>query len=42
MVGLLSVFAEFERDLLRERVKAEIAQAREEGSREQQLIKLLR
>lgn len=31
MVGLLSVFAEFERDLLRERVKAGIAQARSEG-----------
>jgi DNA invertase Pin-like site-specific DNA recombinase len=31
MVGLLSVFAEFERDLLKERVKAGIAQARLEG-----------
>lgn len=31
MVGLLSVFAEFERDLLRERVKAGIAQAKLEG-----------
>ena len=31
MAGLLSVFAEFERDLLRERVKAGIAQAKAEG-----------
>lgn len=31
MVGLLSVFAEFERDLLRERVKAGLSQARAEG-----------
>jgi DNA invertase Pin-like site-specific DNA recombinase len=31
MIGLLSVFAEFERDLLRERVKAGILQARSEG-----------
>ena len=31
MVGLLSVFAEFERDLLKERVKVGIAQARAEG-----------
>jgi DNA invertase Pin-like site-specific DNA recombinase len=31
MVGLLSVFAEFERDVLKERVKAGIAQARIEG-----------
>lgn len=31
MAGLLAVFAEFERDILRERVKAGIAQAREEG-----------
>lgn len=31
MVGLLSVFAEFERDLLRERVKAGVAQAKSEG-----------
>jgi DNA invertase Pin-like site-specific DNA recombinase len=29
--GLLSVFAEFERDMIRERVKAGIAQARAEG-----------
>lgn len=33
MIGLLSVFAEFERDILRERVKAGIAQARSEGKR---------
>lgn len=33
MVGLLAVFAEFERDLLCERVKAGIAQARKEGRR---------
>jgi putative DNA-invertase from lambdoid prophage Rac len=33
MVGLLSVFAEFERDMIRERVKAGIAQARAEGKR---------
>lgn len=31
MVGLLAVFAQFERDLLRERVKAGIAHAREKG-----------
>ncbi|MCA1565941.1 MAG: recombinase family protein [Acidobacteria bacterium] len=31
MIGMLSVFAEFERDMIRERVKAGIAQAREEG-----------
>ncbi len=31
MIGLLSVFAEFERDMIRERVKAGIAQARAEG-----------
>jgi DNA invertase Pin-like site-specific DNA recombinase len=33
MIGLLSVFAEFERDMIRERVKAGIAQARAEGKR---------
>ncbi|MDQ3819364.1 MAG: recombinase family protein, partial [Acidobacteriota bacterium] len=33
MVGLLSVFAEFERDMIRERVKAGIAQARAEGKK---------
>ncbi|MBA3439041.1 MAG: recombinase family protein [Pyrinomonadaceae bacterium] len=33
MAGLLSVFAEFERDMLSERVKAGIAQARAEGRR---------
>ena len=31
MAGLLSVFAEFERDIIRERVKAGIAHARAEG-----------
>ncbi len=31
MAGMLAVFAEFERDILRERVKAGIAQARKEG-----------
>ena len=31
MAGLLAVFAEFERDILRERVKAGIAQAHAEG-----------
>lgn len=31
MAGLLSVFAEFERDIIRERVKAGIANARSEG-----------
>ena len=31
MAGLLAVFAEFERDLLRERVRVGIAQARKEG-----------
>ena len=29
--GMLAVFAEFERDILRDRVKAGIAQARQEG-----------
>ena len=33
MTGLLAVFAEFERELLRERVKAGIAQARSQGGR---------
>jgi putative DNA-invertase from lambdoid prophage Rac len=33
MAGMLSVFAEFERDILRERVKAGIAQARKRGQR---------
>ena len=33
MIGLLSAFAEFERDMIRERVKAGIAQARAEGKR---------
>jgi len=33
MAGMLSVFAEFERDILRERVKAWIAQARKRGRR---------
>ncbi len=31
MAGMLSIFAEFEREILRERVKAGIAQARREG-----------
>jgi putative DNA-invertase from lambdoid prophage Rac len=31
MTGILSVFAEFEREILRERVRAGIAQARKEG-----------
>ena len=31
MTGLLAVFAEFERDILKERVKAGIAQAKSEG-----------
>ncbi len=31
MAGLLAVFAEFEREILRERVRAGIAQARREG-----------
>jgi putative DNA-invertase from lambdoid prophage Rac len=31
MAGLLAVFAEFEREILRERIKAGIAQARKEG-----------
>ena len=31
MAGLLAVFAEFEREILRERVRAGIAQARSEG-----------
>lgn len=33
MAGLLAVFAEFERELIRERVKAGIAQARKRGRR---------
>lgn len=33
MAGMLSVFAEFEREIIRERVKAGIAQAREQGKR---------
>lgn len=33
LAGMLAVFAEFERDILRERVKAGIAQARKEGKR---------
>lgn len=33
LAGMLAVFAEFERDILRERVKAGIAQAREKGKR---------
>lgn len=33
MAGLLAVFAEFEREILRERVKAGIAQARRQGGR---------
>lgn len=31
LAGMLAVFAEFERDILRDRVKAGIAQARKEG-----------
>jgi DNA invertase Pin-like site-specific DNA recombinase len=31
MAGMLSTFAEFERDIIRERVKAGIASAREKG-----------
>jgi len=31
LAGLLAVFAEFEREILRERVKAGIAHARKEG-----------
>jgi len=31
LAGMLAVFAEFERDILRDRVKAGIAQARREG-----------
>ena len=31
MAGMLAVFAEFERDILRDRVKAGLAQARQEG-----------
>jgi putative DNA-invertase from lambdoid prophage Rac len=34
MIGLLSVFAEFEMDMIRERVKADIAQACAEGKRQ--------
>ena len=33
LAGMLAVFAEFERDILRDRVKADIAQARKEGRR---------
>ncbi|MBI1851458.1 MAG: recombinase family protein, partial [Planctomycetes bacterium] len=31
LAGMLAVFAEFERDILRDRVRAGIAQARKEG-----------
>jgi len=31
MAGMLAIFAEFEREILRERVKAGIAQARKQG-----------
>jgi putative DNA-invertase from lambdoid prophage Rac len=31
LAGMLAVFADFERDILRDRVKAEIAQARRDG-----------
>ena len=31
LAGMLAVFAEFERDILRDRVKAEIEQARKDG-----------
>lgn len=33
MVGLLAVFAEFEREILRERVRAGLAHARQYGQR---------
>jgi DNA invertase Pin-like site-specific DNA recombinase len=33
MAGLLAIFAQFEREILRERVKADIAQARRHGKR---------
>jgi putative DNA-invertase from lambdoid prophage Rac len=33
MAGMLAIFAEFEREILRERVRAGIAQARKEGRR---------
>jgi putative DNA-invertase from lambdoid prophage Rac len=33
MAGLLAVFAEFERDILRERVRAGLAHARRNGTR---------
>ena len=33
MAGLLAVFAEFEREILRERVRAGLAHARENGKR---------
>jgi len=33
MAGLLAIFAEFEREILRERVKAGIAQTRRHGKR---------
>jgi putative DNA-invertase from lambdoid prophage Rac len=33
MAGLLAIFAEFEREILRERVKAGIVQARQRGTR---------
>jgi putative DNA-invertase from lambdoid prophage Rac len=33
MAGLLSVFAEFEREVLREHIRAGIAQARRKGTR---------
>jgi putative DNA-invertase from lambdoid prophage Rac len=33
MAGLLAVFAEFEREILRERVRAGLAQARQNGKK---------
>ena len=33
MAGLLAVFAEFEREILRERVRAGIAEARQKGKK---------
>jgi putative DNA-invertase from lambdoid prophage Rac len=37
LAGMLAVFAEFERDILHERVKAGIAQARKNGNQKKSL-----
>ena len=41
LAGMLAVFAEFERDILRDRVKAGIDQARKDGISKRAIAKLL-